>query len=216
MICLAGSPKKTQPGAGMGELCERAAGSAEIYLGFGTVGGWAMHEGGRREGEAGDQDARFRRQDAGIARGTRERRGGEGDRGKTHFLAQVKEHPGNSERTSPAVQAHQRKPVLIHQSRVPAALGSARRPGNHRRQVASGAPRDTSGFVPARPGVVRLRGCRGSWTSCRRGDELVVGPDRFVSGPFCPAPGVGRVTSAPHLVALAVLLSFGSEDRSHL
>lgn len=108
-IGLAGFPKKTEPGAGMGELCERAAGSAENYLRFGTVRGGTRQEGGKRGGEAGSR-RRIPPVDAGIARGTQGRRGGDGARGKTHFLAQVKEHSGNSERTSPAVQARQGSP----------------------------------------------------------------------------------------------------------
>lgn len=168
------------------ESCERAAGSAENYLGF-EAGRCRKVGGGKAKLRSGHQ---IRRQDAGIARRALERRRGQGAREKTHFLAQVKEHSGNSERTNPAVQARQRKPALILQSRVPAATGRARRPGNHSRRVASGAPRDTSGFVLAPPDVVRLRGRRGLWTSRRRGAELAVVPDRFVSGPFCPAPEV--------------------------
>lgn len=49
------------------------------------------------------------RQDAGIARRTRERRRSGGDPRETHFLAQVKEHPGNPERTTPAVKAPQQE-----------------------------------------------------------------------------------------------------------
>lgn len=81
---------------------------------------------------------------------------------ETHFLAQVKEHSGNPERTTPADKARHRKLLLSRQSLVPAALGSSGRPGNRRRWVASGAPRDTSGVVLVSPGVVRLRGRRGA------------------------------------------------------
>lgn len=166
MISPAGPPK----GPNQGQEWERIMREG-CCLRQGLFGSWRPSDRGSRLDHAGrwaegrrsrDHHSWPFRQDAGIARRSRDQRRSEGEPRETHFLAQVKEHSGNPERTTTADKARHRKLLLSRQSLVPAALGSSGRPGNRRRWVASGAPRDTSGVVLVSPGVVRLRGRRGA------------------------------------------------------
>lgn len=71
------------------------------------------------------QDIRHRRRDAGISRRMKDRRKSGGAPCKTHFLAQVKEHPGSPERTTPAVKARNWK---RSKSPIASTSGSLRLP----------------------------------------------------------------------------------------
>lgn len=144
---------------------------------------------------------------------TRDGRGSEDKPWETHFLAQVKEHPRNPERTTPAVKACNGK-LLSSQLRAPAALGSSRRPGNRQRPVASGAPKDTSGVALASScacadvvGAVVEPGSRARV-------EAVLGC--CASGPLCPAPGPDGVPQRPVSSPQLPSVHAGSEDRPHL
>ena len=74
--------------------------------------------------------------------------GARAPRGKTHPLAQVKEHPGGPERTTPAAKARNCK--LFLKSPVASTSSSWRLPSPWQ-PVASGAPGDTSGVGLACP-----------------------------------------------------------------